>query len=52
MGGSVGLIVGSSNGGSDCDFFMHGFAFGFGFGLIVWFWFDGGGIALGWWLRW
>ena len=23
MGGSVGLIVGSSNGGYDCDFFMH-----------------------------
>ena len=35
MGGSVGLIVGSCNGGSDCDFFMHGFAFGFG--LIIWF---------------
>ena len=20
------------------------------FGLIVWFWFDGGGVALGWWI--
>ena len=51
MGGSVGLIFGSSDGGSDGDFFFNGFAFGFGFGLIVWFWFDGGGVALGWWLR-
>ena len=47
MVGSVGLIIGSSDG----DFFFNGFAFGFGFGLIVWFWFDGGGVALGWWLR-
>ena len=43
VGGSVGLIVGSSYG----DFFFFEWVC-----FWFWFWFDGGGIALGWWLRW
>ena len=44
VGGSVGLIVGSFNGGSDGDFFF------FFEWVWFWFWFDGGGVALGWWI--
>ena len=41
MGGSVGLIVGSSYG----DFFFFEWVC-----FWFWFWFDGGGVALGWWI--
>ena len=55
VGGSVGLIVGSSDGGSDGDFSWMGLplvlvlVWSFGFGLVVCFWFGFDCLVLVWW---
>ena len=54
MGGSVGLIIGSSDGGFGDDFFLNGFAL-VGFKSAAWVsnqWLGFADWWLGWWVRW